>query len=491
MTSQKIVENLRQKIRYLPPSEIAKIDKAIKFATAAHNSQSRLSGVPYIQHPLEVAALVASVKLDSDAVVAAVLHDTVEDTGTNLGTIKKQFGSHVTQLVDGITKLGRVRISKLWFLPFRTKKVEFSRYENQIENLRKMFVAMSKDLRTILIKIADRICNLQTLSYLAPDKQRRIAQETMDIYVPIASRLGIGEFQGRLEDAAFRYLHPKEFEWLQNLAVPRIAARKKYLKRISHKLLEFLKRNGLNAEVTYRAKTWYSLYRKLLKYDRDINKVYDIVALRFVVPTIDDCYNTLGLVHSLWKPLPGRIKDYIALPKPNGYQSIHTTVFAESGTITEIQIRTPEMHHQAEFGIAAHWHYSEKKSSRKLPKKQLAWVRELAGWQSKLKSSDDLEKALALDFFKNRIFVFTPGGDVHDLPQGATPIDFAYAVHTDVGNQCQGAKVNGKMVAITSELSNGDVVEIFKSKRAKPSRDWLNFVKTEHARSCIKKKTLS
>ena len=486
----RIAEHLRSRIKYLQSNEIELIERAIAFATKAHEGQKRLNGAQYIQHPLEVAVTIAGLKLDANAIAASVLHDTVEDTGVPLQEIKKKFNGDIARLVDGVTKLGHVRINKNWFSPFKKKETTLNRYESQIETLRKMFVAMSKDLRVILIKIADRICNLHTLSHLAPDKQKRIAKETMDIYSPIASRLGIGEFQSQLEDLSFKYLEPKEFAWLQKLAIPRIEARKKYLKNIERKLYNILyRRHGISCKITHRAKNWYSLYKKLLKYDRDINKVYDIVAVRVVVPSVDDCYNVLGLIHSLWRPLPGRIKDYIALPKPNGYQSIHTTVFAESGVITEIQVRTTEMHHQAEFGIAAHWYYGEKKISRKLPKHQLAWVHELATWQSKIESSKDLKQALSLDFFKNRIFIFTPTGDVMDLPQGATPIDFAYAVHTDVGNQCQGSKINGKMMAITTELNNGDVVEIIKNKRARPNRDWLNFVKTEHARNCIKRKT--
>ncbi len=483
----RLSDNLVKRINYLNQSQIEQVKDAINFAARAHEGQSRLSGTPYVQHPMEVALLVASLKLDADAITAAALHDTVEDTGISLGDVKKKFGSRVAQLVDGITKLGRVRISKSWFVPFRKKEIEITKYESQIETLRKMFVAMSKDLRVVLIKLADRACNLETLGYLPPDKQKRIAQETMDIFVPIASRLGIGEFQGKLEDGSFRYLMPDEYKTLQKTAVPVIEARINYLKMASKKLTDILRENGLECRITYRAKTWYSLYRKLLKYERDISKIYDIVAMRIVVPAIDDCYNVLGVIHSVWRPLPGRIKDYIALPKPNGYQSIHTTVFADKGVITEIQIRTEKMNEQAEFGIAAHWYYNESKQTRKLPKQKLAWVNELANWQAKIKSATDLRQALKLDFFKSRIFVFTPTGDVKDLPQGATPIDFAYAVHSDVGNQCRGARVNGRYIPISSELSNGDVVEIVKSKKARPTKDWLAFVKTEHARSCIKK----
>lgn len=482
-----LVENLKKRINYLNQTQIEQVKNAIDFATRAHDGQKRLSGSPYLRHPIEVALLVSSLKLDADAITAAVLHDTVEDTGITLREVRKIFGGRVAQLVDGITKLGRVRISKSWFAPFRKKEVEISNYESQIETLRKMFVAMSKDLRVVLIKLADRACNLETLNYLPPEKRKRIAQETMDIYVPIASRLGIGEFQGKLEDGSFKYLMPSEYGALQKTAIPVIEARINYLNFASKKLTDILRENGLECQITYRAKTWYSLYRKLLKYERDITKIYDIVAMRIVVPAIDDCYNVLGIIHSIWRPLPGRIKDYIALPKPNGYQSIHTTVFSDKGVITEIQIRTEKMNEQAEFGIAAHWYYNESKYSRKLPKQKLAWVNELAAWQAKVKSATDLHQALKLDFFKNRIFVFTPTGDVKDLPQGATPIDFAYAVHSDVGNQCHGARVNGRYVPISSELSNGDVVEIVKSKKAKPSKDWLGYVKTEHARSCIKK----
>ena len=486
------IDNLIKKVHHLPSNDVLSIKKAIDFAKEQHAGQLRKTGDPYFIHPVEVAGVVADLEIGHEAIIAAILHDTVEDTETSVATIKKLFGPVVANLVDGVTKLGNVRISKAWF---QTKKIESPdndeqhRYQTQIETLRKMFVAMSRDLRVVIIKIADRYCNLKTLNFLPRDRQIRIARETMDIYSPIAYRLGMGEFQGLLEDMAFKFLEPKEYDWLQKLAVPAIEQREKYLRHVGKRLSATLNKAGIAASLTYRAKHWYSLYKKLLKHDRDINKIYDIVAMRIVVPTVEDCYNVLGIVHSLWTPLPGRIKDYIALPKPNGYQSIHTSVFADNGIITEIQIRTPEMHRQAEFGIAAHWYYGERKQSQLMNKEQLAWVKELARWQARIKNAKDLEQALALDFFSNRIFAFTPIGDVIDLPHGATAIDFAYAVHTAVGNQCYGAKINGKMSPIASVLENGDLVEIIKNKKVKPSRDWLKITKTEHARSWIRKMT--
>jgi len=486
------IDNLLKKVNGLPGNDVLAIKKAIDFAKEQHKGQLRKTGEPYFVHPIEVAGVVADLEIGYEAIIAAILHDTVEDTDASLNVIKKLFGPIVANLVDGVTKLGSVRISKAWFQLNNINandSDEHIRYQAQIETLRKMFVAMSKDLRVVIIKIADRYCNLKTLSFLPKDRQIRIARETMDIYSPIAYRLGMGEFQGLLEDMAFKYLEPKEYEWLQKLAIPAIESREKYLKKVGKRLSATLNKNGITANITYRAKHWYSLYKKLLKHDRDINKIYDIVALRIVVPTIEDCYNVLGIIHSLWTPLPGRIKDYIALPKPNGYQSIHTSVFAENGVITEIQIRTPEMHRQAEFGIAAHWYYGERKQSQLMNKEQLAWVKELARWQSRIKNAQDLEQALSLDFFSNRIFAFTPIGDVIDLPQGATAIDFAYAVHTAVGNQCYGAKINGKMSPIATVLNNGDVIEIIKNKKVKPSRDWLKIAKTELAKSWIRKMT--
>ncbi|MBP6930227.1 bifunctional (p)ppGpp synthetase/guanosine-3',5'-bis(diphosphate) 3'-pyrophosphohydrolase [Patescibacteria group bacterium] len=484
---QKLTDALMQKIGYLPVESQAKIKSAVQFAIRVHEGQIRLSGVPQYDHALEVALYIAELRLDSEAIIASILHDTVEDTPTTIKDIKSRFGPTVARLVDGVTKLDSIRMSKTWLKPFSPQYKQVDRYENQVETLRKMFVAMSKDIRVVIIKLADRLCNLKTLTYLPEVKRLRIAQETMDIYAPIANRLGMGEFRCELEDLSFPHLMPKEYKWVKKLAIPAIEARRKYLSKVSKKLKSLIERQGVDAKIVYRAKRWYSLYIKLLSHDCDISKIYDVVALRVMVPSVEDCYNVLGIIHSLWKPLPGRIKDYIALPKPNGYRSIHTTVFADNGVITEVQVRTPKMDRQAEFGIAANWSYKEKGPLRKLKKTQLAWVNELLRWQSRIQKSKDIKEALALDFFSDRIFVFTPQGDAVDLPVGATPIDFAYAVHTAVGNQCVGAKVNGKMVSITSGLKNGDIIEIIKNRKGKPKLDWLRFVKTEHAKESIRR----
>lgn len=487
MTANKYYIGLKPDIQYLPHTDLARVEKAIEFAQKWHQGQFRLSGEPYIEHVLSVSKTVAQMNLDGDAIVACVLHDTLEDTPVTQNDIKKNFGADVLRLVDGLTKLDRIRISSSWLWPIKTSYREVDRYENQVDTLRKMFLAMSKDLRVIIIKLSDRLNNLATLNYLPEAKRQRIARETIDIYAPIANRLGMGEFKGQLEDLAFPYLNPKEYLWLRKLAVPEIDTRKKYLKKVASRLLNKLQQGHLKPVIKYRAKRWYSLYQKLIKYDRDIKKINDLVAIRIIVPTIEDCYNVLGQIHSLWQPIPGRIKDYIALPKPNGYRSIHTTVFCDKGVITEFQIRTPQMDRQAEFGIAAHWHYKEGQSSSKIPKMKLQWVNELTRWQSRVKSAKDFKDALKMDFFSDRIFVYTPKGEVKDLPEGSTPVDFAYSIHSAVGNQCAGARINAKMSSIDTKLQNGDVVEIVKNNKAKPKRDWLKFVKTEHARACIRK----
>lgn len=485
--AKKLRETLISKIQYLDQNSRSEIDRAADFAQKAHQGQVRLSGEQYIDHSLEVAIELAKLHLDKDAIISAILHDTIEDTVVTIKDIRKKFGPTVAYLVDGVTKLDRVRISKSWLMPFKKSYKEVDRYENQIETLRKMFVATCKDIRVILIKLADRICNLRTLSYLPEVKQRRIAGETMEIYAPIANRLGIGEFRCELEDLSFPYILPKEYEQVKKLAIPEIEIRTKYLAKLSVKVRKIIAKQGIKVKVIYRAKRWYSLFKKLQKYDNDISKIFDIVALRIIVPNVEDCYNVLGTIHNLWNPLPGRIKDYIALPKPNGYQSLHTTVFADKGIITEIQIRTFEMNKQAEFGIAAHWHYSQGKKSSNIPKKQLAWVNELLKWQGRIKKAKDWRQALNLDFFKDRIFIFTPRGEVKDLPVGATPVDFAYSIHTAVGNQCSGAIINGKISTLKTALQNGDIVEIIKDKKARPRADWLRFVKTEHAKESIRK----
>ncbi len=457
------------------------IKKAYLFAQTAHQGQFRRSGEPYVQHSLATAQTLVEMKLDSSTIAAGLLHDVVDDTGVPLEKIKKEFGKEIAKLVEGVTKLG---------------KIKYRGAERQVENLRKMFLAMAEDIRVILIKLSDRLHNMKTLSILPPEKQRRIALETKEIYAPLADRLGIGRLKGELEDLAFQYLMPGEYSWLLNQVRDQYQEREKYLEKITPDLKKDLAKEDIKPiEIYWRAKHYWSLYQKLQRYEMNLSRIYDLVALRLIVPTVEDCYAALGVIHKLWRPLPGRIKDYIALPKPNGYQSIHTTVFCQGGKITEIQIRTLQMHEEAERGIAAHWYYAEQKGLRSYfkkiftpaPEKELKWIQQLQKWQKEIKSSpDEFFESLKIDFFKDRIFVFTPKGDVIDLPDGATPVDFAYLIHTDIGHRCQGTKVDGKMVALDTPLKNGQVVEIITQKQAKPSRDWLKFVRTQQAQNRVR-----
>ncbi|MBI2637502.1 MAG: bifunctional (p)ppGpp synthetase/guanosine-3',5'-bis(diphosphate) 3'-pyrophosphohydrolase, partial [Candidatus Sungbacteria bacterium] len=411
--------------------------------------------------------------------LAALLHDVCEDTECAPETLEKNFGKDISFLVDGVTKLDKIR---------------FHGTEREAENLRKMFLAIAEDIRVVLIKLMDRLHNIKTLNSLSPEKQKRIALETLELYAPLAYRLGIGEVKGQLEDLSFPYVYPKEYEWLMQQVKDPLIERQKY----AEWLIPLVKRELEAENLTYRdvhgrAKHLFSLYKKLLKYEMDINKIFDLVAVRIVVGTIEECYGALGVVHKLWRPMPGLVKDYIALPKPNGYRSIHTTVFGPKGRVTEFQIRTEEMHIQAEQGIAAHWAYSEGKSENAYRerqtvfanKKQLEWVNQLRDWQKEFRNPDEFVESLKIDFFKNRIFVLTPKGDVIDLPENSTPVDFAYHVHTDIGNQAAGARVNAKMASLDYELHNGDIIEIIIQKNKKPSRDWLLFVKTAAARKRI------
>jgi len=472
---------------YLSDQEVETVAKAIELAKHYHDGQLRKSGENYINHPLNVAILLTDLKVDVDSIVAAVLHDTIEDTSLTSSQIKKEFNSDVANLVESITKLANIRIKKSWFPFYKVSKEEIPEFERQVETLRKMLIAMSKDIRVVLIKLADKIHNLRTLSYLDREKRERIASETIEIYAPIAERLGIGKWKGILEDLSFPFIEPAEYDKLRKLAIPKIKDREKVLDKLSKKLQTMLSDNAIPNTVDYRAKRWYSLYKKLKKYNGDLDKVYDLIAIRVIVDSLEDCYAALGIIHSNWKPLIGRIKDYIALPKPNGYQSIHTTVFANGGKIVEIQIRTKVMHEQAEFGIASHWIYSEGKISKRPEKSDLQWLQEFSNIQKNIKSAGELFSSLKMDLFEDRIFAFTPGGDVKDLPSGATAIDFAYSIHTDVGNHCTGAKINGKIAPFDTKLVNGDIVEILVSKNSKPKMHWLEFAKTQMARSHIKK----
>lgn len=483
---------LQQKIDYLSEADKKLVKKAFEVAQKAHQNQKRKTGEPFVVHELETAAFIAGLKLDGPAIAAALLHDVCEDTTCNLNTIRKEFGREIAALVDGVTKLGTIRITRRWLI-IKDEK-ELKEFDRQVETLRKMFVAMAKDIRVILIKLADRLHNMKTLEAIEPEKRSRIAKETLEIYAPLAYRLGMGELKGQLEDWAFFYLYPQEHAALKAQIADKLPAKEKYLKTLKKMLLKKLGKAGIRAEIHGRTKHLYSLYRKLQKHDNDINRIYDLAALRIIVGTVDECYKTLGLIHAVFKPLVGRIKDYIALPKPNSYQSLHTTVFAPKGEIVEIQIRTKQMHDQAENGIAAHWHYSDKKfgwenilkNIQRVPKKELVWVRELSQWQKKLADNKEVAQALTFDFFSDRIFIYTPRGDVKNLPLGATPIDFAYSVHTDLGDRVCGAKINGKLTDLAHELQNGDIVEILTKPKLKPKQDWLGFVKTSLARSKIK-----
>ncbi|MFH0818789.1 MAG: RelA/SpoT family protein [Patescibacteria group bacterium] len=448
------------------------IKLAYDYADQAHQGQLRKSGEPYINHPLATAYKLADMNMDETTIVAGILHDVPEDTDKTLKDVKKEFGADVAQLVSGITKLGQVKYRGM---------------ERYMENLRRMFVAMAKDIRVIVIKFADRIHNLETLSALMPDKQRRIALESLEIYAPIANRLGMGEIKGTLEDLSFAYVYPKESEWVQNKIASQRRNKEKLVNKNIKEISKILDKNNIKyLSIHGRAKHLYSLYKKLLEHNRDFSKIYDLEAIRIVVPSISGCYECLGMIHQYYRPLKGRIKDYIAQPKPNGYQSLHTTIFTPDGDIIEVQIRSQQMHFEAEYGIAAHWTYKENNSSIK---DKINWVNELSRAFGNMEdvSEEKYLESLKLDIFQNRIFAFTPKGDVIELPEDATPIDFAYHIHTEIGHYCSGAKINDQIVSLSAKLQSGDVVEIHTDKKRKgPSEDWLTFVKTTTARRNIK-----
>jgi len=463
------------------------IRKAYEFAKEAHEGQKRATGEPYIIHPLATAYNLAEMRLPAPIIIAGLLHDVPEDTSRTLEDITEHFGEDVSTMVAGITKLG---------------KIKYRGMERYLENLRKMFLAMAADVRVVFIKFADRLHNLGTLDAIPPKKQYRIALESLEIYAPIANRLGMGEMKGRLEDGAFKYVLPKEYEWVKQIASTGRAEKKEYLERIIGKTNNLLSEAGLKeVEIQGRNKHLYSLYRKLLRNERNIARVYDLIAVRVIVDSLADCYAALGIIHAEWTPLKGRIKDYIAQPKPNGYRSLHTTVFCEDGEIVEFQIRTKEMHAMNEFGIAAHWSYDEAgkvKVGASAKGRPPEWVNELAEIQRELEDKKAYLSAieeLKIDVFKDRIFVFTPKGDVIDLPEDSTCVDFAYAIHTEIGNTTIGAKVNEEVATLDRVLKNGDMVDIMVDKSRKgPNPDWLNFVKTRHAKSKIRqtsKSTLS
>ncbi|MBI2411366.1 MAG: bifunctional (p)ppGpp synthetase/guanosine-3',5'-bis(diphosphate) 3'-pyrophosphohydrolase [Candidatus Kerfeldbacteria bacterium] len=468
--------------KHNPQADLDLIVRAFHFTKDAHAGQQRKSGEPYMTHPLATAIMLAELGLDEQTIAAGLLHDVPEDTQRTLKDIKKIFGKDIAFLVESVTKLGMLK---------------YRGVDRYIENLRRMFIAMAKDVRVILIKFADRINNLQTLDALPPEKQHRIALESMEIYAPIANRLGMGNMKGQLEDLSFPFVYPEEYKWMMKKIGPRLKEKEAFMQRF----MTFI-RNEFNihdlkvVSVDGRTKHLYSLYKKLLKHNRDLSEIYDLVALRIIVNDVATCYAALGVIHKICKPLKGRIKDYIAQPKPNGYQSLHTTVFAPTqffheeavyGEIIEIQIRTLDMHKEAEFGIAAHWQYKE---GRFMPEKmgqKLHWMNEIVELQKQVQDEKQLLETLKIDVFQNYIFVFTPKGDVIELPEDSTPVDFAYRVHTDLGNKCVGVKINDQIASLQTRLKNGDVVEITTdSHRKGPSASWLEFVKTNAARSAIR-----
>ncbi|MDR3288842.1 MAG: bifunctional (p)ppGpp synthetase/guanosine-3',5'-bis(diphosphate) 3'-pyrophosphohydrolase [Peptococcaceae bacterium] len=465
---------LREKLHKLSSQgRLAVVEKAYTFAEEAHRGQRRNSGEEYIEHPMMVALILAELELDEAAIAAALLHDVVEDTKHSLEDIEKEFGAEVALLVDGVTKLGRI--------PYQTKM------EQQVENLRKMFLAMAKDIRVIMIKLADRLHNMRTLKYHSPEKQREIAQETLEIFAPLANRLGIYRIKWELEDLAFCYLKPREYHDLADAIAIKRREREALINEVISQLRQRLDKAGIKADIAGRSKHFYSIYEKMTAQNKELNEIYDLTAVRVVVASVNDCYGVLGIIHTLWKPIPGRFKDYIAMPKPNMYQSLHTTLAGAYGEPFEVQIRTWEMHRTAEFGIAAHWKYKEGGKNGDF-EQRLNWLRQLLEFQhDAARDADEFMDTLKIDLFADMVFIFTPKGDVVELPAQSSPVDFAYRVHTDVGHRCVGAKVNGRIVPLNSTMNTGDIIEIITSKHSRgPSRDWLSFVKTSQAKNRIR-----
>jgi GTP diphosphokinase / guanosine-3',5'-bis(diphosphate) 3'-diphosphatase len=454
-----------------PSDDLEMVRKAYEFSQKHHAGQTRASGKPYLVHPLEVALVLASMKLDPVAVAAGLLHDSVEDTSVTIVDIRKEFGEQVAHIVEGVTK-----ISKIEFV---------TREEQQAENLRKMMLAMVDDIRVVLIKLADRLNNMRTLEHLPPERQHKIAQETLDIYAPIAHRLGMGKIRGELEDLGFRFLDPIGYQQVHDAVEARRKQGEQFLARVEQLLREKLKEAGIEAEVESRIKRLYSIHKKLQRQRISVDQVYDLCAMRVITKTVQDCYAVLGIVHNIWRPVPWRIKDFIAMPRPNFYQSLHTSVITEDGTPFEIQIRTEEMHKMAEEGIAAHWKYKDGPVSAQ-DEQRLTWLRQVVEWQREVSDPSEFLSTLKIDLYPEEVYTFTPKGKVVVLPRESTPIDFAYTIHTEVGHSCVGAKVNGRMVPLRHRLHSGDIVEIITQPGHKPSRDWLAVVKSSRARNKIK-----
>ncbi|MDI6861699.1 MAG: bifunctional (p)ppGpp synthetase/guanosine-3',5'-bis(diphosphate) 3'-pyrophosphohydrolase [Caldisericia bacterium] len=468
-------EVLKEKLKdKFSEKEIRELEDIYLFAKKAHEGQERASHEPYILHPLNVALILLDFNVDFSTLAAAILHDVVEDTNVTIDTIRDKFGKEIASLVDGVSKISQIKFLSL--------------EEWKLESLRKVLIAMASDFRVVFIKLADRLHNMRTLKYLPPEKRREIAKETMEIYVPLAHRLGIYTLKWELEDLSFKYLEPEIFQDLKIKVAKKREEREKEIEEIKKEIERLLEENGIKSRIEGRAKNLYSIYRKMKQENKTFEEIYDLTALRVIVSTVSDCYKTLGIVHTRWKPIPGRIKDYIAIPKPNGYQSLHTTLIGDNGEPFEIQIRTEEMHKKCEMGMAAHWMYKE--GGRKIDpdlSKKINWIRQIAEWHRTIPSAKEFINRVKEDIFSDEIFVFTPKGEIINLPQDATPVDFAYKIHTEIGHKCVGAKVNGRIVPLDYKLKTGDRVEILTSKNSPgPSRDWLKFVKSSSTKEKIR-----
>jgi GTP diphosphokinase / guanosine-3',5'-bis(diphosphate) 3'-diphosphatase len=454
-----------------PAEDLELVKKAYDYSMKHHAGQSRASGEPYLVHPLEVALVLAEMKMDPVAISAGLLHDSVEDTSVTVSDIRQEFGEQVAHIVEGVTKISKIDFA--------------TREEQQAENLRKMMLAMVDDIRVVLIKLADRLHNMRTLEHLPPDRQQKIAKETLEIYAPIAHRLGMGKIRGELEDLGFRYLDPIAYDKVREGVESQRKVGEAFLSRVEGVVRDKLKEAGITAKVESRIKRFYSIHKKLVRQHIDVNQVYDLYAMRIITRSVQDCYAVLGIIHNVWRPVPGRIKDFIAMPRPNFYQSLHTSVITEDGTPFEVQIRTEEMHKMAEEGIAAHWKYKDGPVSAQ-DEQRLAWLRQVVEWQRDVSDPNEFLSTLKIDLYPEEVYTFTPKGKVVVLPRESTPIDFAYSIHTEVGHSCTGAKVNGRMVPLRHKLHSGDIVEILTQPGHKPSRDWLSLVKSSRARNKIK-----